>query len=1312
MQIQSFGTWSGNPTSFTQQWQRSGAAGGPWTNVDGATSTSYTPPAADSGKWFRAAITGVNAAGPSLVPLYSNAAQFTASQPSVPVIPEITYTPIVEIVDSKSAATTQLGLFSPVPAGVTRTFVGNVTMSTDKTYVLRGINSLQFEATASLDVTDSPIAGGVYDGAKAVTYPLDIPIAEIVVPPDQGVTPIPAITYTSKLSTIPADAVADLDIGTLSVVPAGVIRTVTGTLALGSDQRGVVPGTSAKFANTPVVLNVKDSPDPASSQYTGATEVTLSVAVNVAAAEYPLAARSGIKLLMGLSKLRRDFSGSPITTSSDGNRVAGWADQDASAVANIGQTLDQYRPLYAAADARFKNRRPLYFDGSTRRHIASPSGILTIDSGNLLLGAGMVLIDQQPATHHGALVNVLFDGQDFYYDNAYGGWAIAFNRNTGLCCLYFKKADGQNALAGGVAVPKDLAGVISLKVENSKAQLRWTRNNTAITGAVFDWPAEFLNRAGTVYWGQAVRKSTPGVNTENVFNGLLGECFISIVPGDEFGVVDDIAALSGIASNLVSGGTSPSTGGATGGSTNPSNPSTPSVVWTGVDPGVPYAHSNFDLAAMRAEVPTTSVAGVIFTPTTRVAASANEVVGFNYTTDDRALAAQYGSHALAFEPGKLLATDAIEQEIGGTAVRMQVEPLQVYPDNTVKHAQVFVMKPVLAAGEVKQALVKKGSAVAMPSGSNVDITAAKLNAFTAIVTVRGAHKWSRLNTRQNPRQDGVYTTVGYGTPVDVSPSQLHTQEAAASITPEYRSRGPIATQRTYRMNLQDMLRVEADVTLFVDGTQEVDLALCCDRHGPGVNPNDYKSWNVLFTLNQGGTNVFTFDGRLAIGQRIHKLVRSALSPAQNTEVFIPIHVEQIDMPYNKRLGMIHAVGLDKGTNVRAITDASYAASSANLLAKSDAGKPLSANGINFYLGQGAGQDYIDIIPGHQARFLVSGHPTARKVVFAQADTSGHMIINHFNDVTKRPVNLFDTPNLWIDGRGKVPDGFTFPDEATWWEPDGAHQPMLPALAFYLTGRPYYQRLLEHHSAFWAGAFWSSPRTKTVNGVTKDWCLTQNLGGREAGWNIRDQVLPFLMLPDNSFFKSRIKELLAFNFLYLNSKISVWKAAQGEPFGWLPAPYVAGDVALKPWMLAHYHTAVMLCAVANIPGARFYIENFAHNWNVGRYQQGTVVPMEKADWYNFFVRRITNIETYPPDTTTWAGMNEKAQANQLGAGGFDWDGAYARQGMRAFAAEMNIFNRPADRATLAQYIAKGPPYASTEDYRNTPQEYVRPMPWVA
>ena len=60
------GTWTNTPTSFSYQWSRADSSGGAYTNISGATSSTYNLVTADVGKYLKSTVTAINADGSAL----------------------------------------------------------------------------------------------------------------------------------------------------------------------------------------------------------------------------------------------------------------------------------------------------------------------------------------------------------------------------------------------------------------------------------------------------------------------------------------------------------------------------------------------------------------------------------------------------------------------------------------------------------------------------------------------------------------------------------------------------------------------------------------------------------------------------------------------------------------------------------------------------------------------------------------------------------------------------------------------------------------------------------------------------------------------------------------------------------------------------------------------------------------------------------------------------------------------------------------------------------------------------------------------
>lgn len=94
------GTWSGNPApTYTRQWLRGDTAEGPFTPISGATAVTYTPVAADLGKFLRVVVTGTNSQGSAEANSAATAAVAAAlAAPVNTTAPAVTGTPEVDSV--------------------------------------------------------------------------------------------------------------------------------------------------------------------------------------------------------------------------------------------------------------------------------------------------------------------------------------------------------------------------------------------------------------------------------------------------------------------------------------------------------------------------------------------------------------------------------------------------------------------------------------------------------------------------------------------------------------------------------------------------------------------------------------------------------------------------------------------------------------------------------------------------------------------------------------------------------------------------------------------------------------------------------------------------------------------------------------------------------------------------------------------------------------------------------------------------------------------------------------------------------------
>ncbi|MGZ8696268.1 MAG: hypothetical protein ACXWZ1_02835, partial [Gaiellaceae bacterium] len=107
------GTWTGvGPITYTYQWQTSSDGGASWTDISGATATTYTPPAGSAGTQVRVIVTATNSGG--------------ATQAASPASAVIVANPPVNTVPPSLSATAKDGVAITANKG-TWTGVGPIT---------------------------------------------------------------------------------------------------------------------------------------------------------------------------------------------------------------------------------------------------------------------------------------------------------------------------------------------------------------------------------------------------------------------------------------------------------------------------------------------------------------------------------------------------------------------------------------------------------------------------------------------------------------------------------------------------------------------------------------------------------------------------------------------------------------------------------------------------------------------------------------------------------------------------------------------------------------------------------------------------------------------------------------------------------------------------------------------------------------------------------------------------------------------------------------------------------------------------------
>lgn len=187
------GSWSYSPTSYSYQWQYSTDGGSSWTNIAGATDSTFTIPYSTyDGDKLRAQVTATNAAG-------STSASSTATVAVVPVAPSNTGTPTISGTPQVGQTLTGAkGSWSGTPtisyayqwqrSPNGSTSWSNITGGTAATYTAQGSDAGSY---LRLEVTATNPAGSTWaDSGATAQVDSAMPVGMLVV--YAGTTPLPS----------------------------------------------------------------------------------------------------------------------------------------------------------------------------------------------------------------------------------------------------------------------------------------------------------------------------------------------------------------------------------------------------------------------------------------------------------------------------------------------------------------------------------------------------------------------------------------------------------------------------------------------------------------------------------------------------------------------------------------------------------------------------------------------------------------------------------------------------------------------------------------------------------------------------------------------------------------------------------------------------------------------------------------------------------------------------------------------------------------------------------------------------------------
>jgi hypothetical protein len=216
------------------QWQSSTSATGPFANIAGATSTTYTTPVLNSTTYYRASIS-------CSTTVYSNVSTVTVNNPVISAAPS----PLV------TCAGGTVTLSATVPAGISvryyTTATGGTPVGTGNPFVTPALTAgttYYAEAftgtTAVAGLADNSAANGTFSQSLATDYPLGFAVTQAGTLRSVDVYPSSAGTFTVRLYTVPGGqpgsgvvvpgsdvtiTVTAAQVGTLVTIPVNYVLT-------------------------------------------------------------------------------------------------------------------------------------------------------------------------------------------------------------------------------------------------------------------------------------------------------------------------------------------------------------------------------------------------------------------------------------------------------------------------------------------------------------------------------------------------------------------------------------------------------------------------------------------------------------------------------------------------------------------------------------------------------------------------------------------------------------------------------------------------------------------------------------------------------------------------------------------------------------------------------------------------------------------------------------------------------------------------------------------------------------------------------
>lgn len=697
-----------------------------------------------------------------------------------------------------------------------------------------------------------------------------------------------------------------------------------------------------------------------------------------------------------------------------------------------------------------------------------------------------------------------------------------------------------------------------------------------------------------------------------------------------------------------------------------------------------------------------TISGVVQAPILPPVSGTGDIVAFAVQdANSQATAARYITFGQVFldgavQPGESL----VAQEIGGQATPLQIDPLALWPDGSVRFAAVSLEVPTLKpAMNVPYVIASSSLASPTNSGSPLNFSASP---FSLTVTLNFS------GSSQSTKTINLYSAL----------------MQTLSTNPDFWLSGPLAVQARVDVPITNTLHVTADITEYKNGQINADVQFNNDNTSVINQPPGAPLVPLTYVASvdlDGITETYSIGDQYQY-QDWHTVVSTGGGGFLNV-----IH----DPVYFERTGAL--LPFDASTGVSAQTLNGMSA----MLLTPGFGAPLATNGVTQYMPAPGGRDDIGYTTSSNATWLITQSPVAAAVALMQGDAGGAVPWN-FKLASGRWLNTADYPEIWSDPRSgqwgtlalanssPVPSGSV---PYSGWTPDPAHMPDLAYIPYLMTASRWYLDRLDAQAAFSLSNEW--PENRDVGGYAD--ILMNTVGSqqmRAAAWSMRAVIEAAWIGKTGSWAQQYFASVEADNWNWAKSQESQLTSNAGVMAGyWLPSTsdYYLCTASLPgcsdynssnppvwlgtaPWQQDFLSGVIIEAALMGDAQAQ-QIAEWQRNWIVGRFTGSGENPHDGCAY-------MIPLGTYPSGGqgsagyfTSWGQMETALTASGLsnGAGWAHSNGYYCQLARSVLGGLLTL--NPGDsgvETALSVLDSSGAPFIDLASLQNSPNFNVAPL----